>query len=194
MAQIVQTGNVGSGSFRIIRDSRDLIQDPASGGYNLLSAELGTVDADKYELIRDHQLFPGGVQRGVFQRSLELRRYFSKGGPRKTHTEKRSTLAVRLRFGMSGGTLPFFEQFFVGGAESLRGYTDDRFWARRCCLPASSSGSPSRRPYQELLFVDYGDAWDAPEDYFIGELPQSSSFEGISAQAWNSGRHPQSAT
>ncbi len=87
-------------------------------------------------------------------------------------------VAFRLKAGYADGTLPFFEQYFVGGAESLRGYREDRFWGTKSLLLSAEFRKPIAQAISGVVFLDYGDAWDAPSDYFIGELEQSSSFEG----------------
>ena len=64
-----------------------------------------------------------------------------------------------MQFGASTGTLPFFEQFFVGGAETLRGYREDRFWGQYNLLGSIELRQPLARRLKGVLFLDAGDAW-----------------------------------
>jgi outer membrane protein insertion porin family len=204
--QIAQDGDVASGSIRAVRNTRDFELDPAAGGYDALALEIGTVDAVRFTQntvttpVLDDQgnpvldpdtgapetitttTFPeipfnGGFRKG----SLDVRRYFSKGGRKTSPQDKRTTLAVRLRVGIAGGKLPFFEQFFVGGAESLRGYREDRFWGSKMLLASAELRKPIAQSISGVVFIDYGDAWDAPPEFSnlqIGGLSQSSGFAG----------------
>ncbi len=68
-------------------------------------------------------------------------------------------LAVRLDAGTSTGTLPFFEQYFLGGAYALRGYTPGRFWGRHYMLSSLEYRQPIGKSFTGVLFGDVGDAW-----------------------------------
>lgn len=174
-AKIAQRGDVGSASLRFVNNTRDLDQDPAGGSYQMLSVEVGRVDAERFEAITFEPIpLKGSFTKGT----IDYRIYFSKGGRRKTPTDKRTTIACRLKAGLAGGTLPFFEQYFMGGAESLRGYREDRFWGRKSILASIEYRRPIAQSISGVLFADYGDAWDGPSEYFMEELPQSSSFVG----------------
>ena len=74
--------------------------------------------------------------------------------------------------------LPFFEQFFVGGAESLRGYREDRFWGDNMLLISVELRKPIAQAITGVVFVDYGDAWNGNPEFFIGELEQHVNFKG----------------
>jgi outer membrane protein insertion porin family len=64
-----------------------------------------------------------------------------------------------MLLGASSGTLPFFEQSFVGGAETLRGYREDRFWGSYLMLASAEIRQPLARGLTGVLFTDAGDAW-----------------------------------
>jgi outer membrane protein insertion porin family len=91
--------------------------------------------------------------------SLEERQFFSLSGPRKKPTDSKTVVAVRFLMGSSVGTLPFFEQYFVGGAETLRGYREDRFWGKNMFLTSVELRHPLARSLTGVLFTDVGDAW-----------------------------------
>ena len=57
------------------------------------------------------------------------------------------------------GKLPFFEQFFLGGSESLRGYLEDRFWGQNVFLASVEYRRPLANRITGVLFSDVGDAW-----------------------------------
>jgi outer membrane protein insertion porin family len=180
-AQIAQTGDVGSGSLRWVSNTRDLEQDPASGSYRVLSFEVGTVNAQQYNPVSvgDTTTYQAVDFGGAFTKAaVDYRIYMSHGGRRTAPDQKRTVLALRCRIGYSAGTLPFFEQYFIGGADSLRGYREDRFWGTKSLLASAELRKPIAQGISGVVFVDYGDAWDAPSRYFIGTLPQSANFVG----------------
>lgn len=179
--KIAQKGKVAGGSIRGVHNTRDFDLDPAYGGYEAVAFEFGRVDAVRFD-----QPTPGVFTEipfeGTFQKgSIDLRRYFSKGGKKTSIQEKRTVLAVRLRAGIAGGKLPFFEQFFIGGAESLRGYREDRFWGTKMLLASVELRKPIAQSISGVIFVDYGDAWGAPPEFAnlnISGLSQSNKFVG----------------
>ncbi|MEN6356192.1 MAG: BamA/TamA family outer membrane protein [Armatimonadota bacterium] len=192
LVNIVQDGNVGSGSLRYVRNTRDYDLDPAVGGYDAVSLEVGAVNATRYEpnavLVEDENNpgtynvgqapIPFDFNGGYQKTSVEARRYFSKQGPKSSLQDKRTTWAVRLRAGYGSGTIPYFEQFFVGGGESLRGYREDQFWGDKMLLASLEYRKPIAQSISGVAFVDYGDAWGTADEFNTSELPQSNSFEG----------------
>ncbi|MCE5324553.1 BamA/TamA family outer membrane protein [bacterium] len=189
---IVQDGNVGSGSLRYVRNTRDYDLDPAAGGYDAVSFEVGAVDATRYEpnavLVEDEskpgtydvdqQPIPFDFSGGYQKTSIEIRRYYSKQGPKSSLQDKRTTWAMRLRAGYGNGTIPYFEQFFVGGGESLRGYREDQFWGDKMLLASIEYRKPIAQSIAGVAFVDYGDAWGTADEFNTEDLPQSNSFVG----------------
>lgn len=141
-----QNGTVSSATFRGIRDTRDIRTDPAKGSYNSLALELGRAS------------IVGGNSGSIRKITGDFRRYFG-GAPRKTVTERKRVLAVRAMFGFASGVVPFVEQFFIGGADTLRGYLESRFWGRRMFLFSAEYRIPLGQSLQGAAFVDIGDAW-----------------------------------
>ncbi len=181
--EIAQQGDVFSGSIRGVHNTRDFELDPASGGYEALAFEFGRVDAVRFGAPDANGNFPEIPFVGNFEKSSgDIRRYFPlHGGPKTSPQDKRTVIATRLRVGVAGGKLPFFEQFFVGGAESLRGYREDRFWGTKMLLTSVELRKPIAQAISGVLFVDYGDAWDAPEEFTnltISGLSQHQGFKG----------------
>lgn len=174
---IVQTGNLGTGSLRLVRNTRDFELDPAAGAYDGLVFQFGTFDGKKYP--REGGVVVPTAFTGPFNStSVDIRRYYSRGGRKTTPQDKRTTLAFRLRAGFASGAVPFAEQFFIGGGESLRGYREDRFWGDKMLLASVEVRKPIAQSIAGVIFMDYGDAWGGDPDYTFSGLPQTDGFEG----------------
>lgn len=178
LAGIVQDGDVTTGSLRLVHNTRDIDLDPASGGYESISLEFGSVDANRYRTDGEDALIPEPFKGSFTKAAFDVRRYFSRGGPKTAPQDKRTTLALRLRGGIGSGKIPFFEQFFVGGSESLRGYREDRFWGDKMLLVSAELRKPIAQSISGVIFADYGDAWGGSPDFFIGRLEQHTGFSG----------------
>ena len=184
-ANIVNSGPVVVGSLRLVHNTRDFDMDPAAGAYDGVSVEFGSINGSKYYVPESSGQTVFYTQpvafNGAFEKiSFDFRRYFSKGGRKTTPQDKRVTLATRFMFGFAGGSLPFFEQFFVGGSESLRGYQEDRFWGTKMLLASVELRKPIAQSIAGVLFVDWGDAWGGQIDNppFNG-LSQSTGFTSV---------------
>lgn len=170
-----QDGTVTSGTFRFTNNTRDSELDPVLGTYSSYALELGQSDFTTEADQSGNSFFS--------KYSVDFRRYFSKGGYREDPSEKRRTIAVRLMVGSLTGAVPFFEQYFMGGAETLRGYREDRFWGRNTVLLNTEYRFPITSGLTGVGFVDAGDAWGAIPDYltagsaFGEDLTQHSGFD-----------------
>ena len=164
-------------------NTRDQDINPAIGGYDALVVEAGTVNGTQYT-DKDAQGTTLKVPlalplTGSYEKtSIDVRRYFSRQGRRVNPQDKRTTLAVRFRAGVATGALPYFEQFFVGGADSLRGYREDRFWGTRMVAGSVELRNPVSQGLIGVLFADYGGAWGTASKYSIPELPQTIGSTG----------------
>lgn len=153
---IKQDGTVSALSLRLTRNTRDVDFDPASGGFDSVSLETALADLKDIGTA----IAGGFVGKATFNKvAIDLRRYFSPQGRRKALADKRHVFAFRLYAGRAFGKLPFFEQFFLGGAESLRGYPEDRFWGENVALFSVEYRAPMAQNLVGVLFVDVGDAW-----------------------------------
>jgi outer membrane protein insertion porin family len=166
LVAITQSGSVTGIAFKGVLDRRDFALDPGVGSYYSLSFEPGYSDVSR------------AGKGGFTKTELDLRRYFSPEGPKETVKDRRRTIAVRLRAATSTGKLPFWEQYFVGGAERLRGYREDRFWGNSMLLASVEYRVPLSGGLGGVIFADYGDAWGNDYVDVIPELSQSSSFKG----------------
>lgn len=156
---VQQDGDIAILMLQIARDTRDVPLDPAEGDYARLTLEPAFTNITR---------IGGNVQneRGVLGRhnflrgTFEYKAFFSKRpkDPKKL-SQPRDVIAFRTRLGAIQGTVPFFEQFFVGGVESVRGYSDQRFWGKRTFISSLEYRKPIQKNFSVIGFVDYGGAW-----------------------------------
>lgn len=157
-AFIQQDGEVGSASVAVTFNRRDTNVDPSRGDWLRLSVEPG------YSNIRraSGAISGDGILGSNFflRNNLEYRAYFSPGqGPREKFDDPRRVIAVRARYGFISGRVPFFEQFFAGGSDTLRGYPEDRFWGRNTAGLTVEYRQPIQRAFNVIAFADYAGAW-----------------------------------
>jgi outer membrane protein insertion porin family len=155
---IQQDGVVAILAAALIENTRDVDADPARGHWIRLLFEPGYSDIKEVggQASNNSILGPNYFLR----HSLEYRGYFSSGPPRGVNVdESRRVLAVRARYGNITGQVPFFEQFFVGGSDTLRGYPEDRFWGREFLSFTAEYRIPFQKSFNGILFVDWAGAW-----------------------------------
>ncbi|MEJ5250554.1 MAG: BamA/TamA family outer membrane protein [Chthonomonadetes bacterium] len=170
---IKQDGTVSALSLRLTHNTRDVDFDPATGSFDSISFETALADLKDIGTA----ISGGFVGKGSFNKvSIDLRRYFSPQGRRRALADKRHVFAFRLYAGRAFGKLPFFEQFFLGGAESLRGYPEDRFWGENVALFSVEYRAPLAQNLVGVLFVDAGDAWGGRYGT-INDFTQHSNFK-----------------
>ena len=68
--------------------------------------------------------------------------------------------AARARIGYSSGSLPWTEQFFIGGSRTLRGYKDDEFYGKEMVLANLEIRIPIQDSFAIVGFYDIGMASD----------------------------------
>ncbi len=162
--QIIQDGPIYAVGGALRHDTRDYYLNPASGGYQELALELGHANL-KAPINIPGISVPGTYGSANFLKlSLEAREYYSLSGRRPVNdpTKDETILALRAVIGGSTGTLPFAEQFFVGGGDTLRGYRDSRFWGKYEFLSSIELRQPLAPKFTGVLFTDIGDAWGGP--------------------------------
>ncbi len=156
---IVQDGDIATLSLGIIRNRRDNSVDPARGDWLRLAAEPSYANITSVGGLTTGFpiLGPNFFSKFIF----DLRKYWSKGPPRKPEQfdEPRKVLAARVFAGTITGNVPFSEQFFVGGANGVRGYSEDRFWGKNAVLTQLEYRHPVQKSFNLIAFVDYGGAW-----------------------------------
>jgi outer membrane protein insertion porin family len=167
---IVQNGDVDTVTLRFANNTRDNEQDPASGSFVSPSVETG-ISRFTYEQVNLQTAEPGyyltsNSISGPFTKfDLDLRKYISLNGNRTLGSirEAKKVLAGRLLVGHALGSVGFSEQYFIGGADNLRGYDDDRYWGDNMFLASLEYRVPIEQngTVTGVLFVDMGDAWGA---------------------------------
>lgn len=156
---IQQDGDLSLLNLAISRDTRDVPLDPAEGDFARLLLEPG------YSRITKIGGNVGDVTNvlgdNFFVRAnIEYKKYWSKRPPADQQPRLgRPVLAFRARYGAINGRVPFFEQLFIGGADSLRGYGEQRFWGRHSVLASLEYRRPIVKEITLAAFVDTGSAW-----------------------------------
>lgn len=192
---IVQSGDVSSVNLRYAENTRDNEQDPAWGVFVSPSVELGYSNFD-YAHPRVNTGYVSGNSatgpqyfldkssiNGPFTKyNLDFRKYVSLNGRRTMGNirENKNVIAGRVLLGTAVGKIGFSEQYFLGGADNLRGYADDRYWGNNLFLASLEYRVPLEKngTVVGVLFVDSGDAWGANADnrYDISGYSQHSNF------------------
>ena len=136
--------------FQHVTDTRDNIYNPTNGGRVALTGEFGGLwggdfTFQKYDI--DHQQF------------------FKAGD----HSQ---VWALKTAYGLGHGDLTEFNQFRVGGQNTLRGYRDDQFRGNRMALATLEYRFPLASKVQGIIFTDWGGTWND------GFLPKSGSIYG----------------
>jgi outer membrane protein insertion porin family len=155
---IEQDGDSAVVSFGLTRNRRDIDVDPSRGDYLQLTFEPGYSNVTTV----------GGLTSGTdvlgphyFTRTTaDYRIYWTPEKPRGLNLdEPRKVVAFRVRYGTVLGTVPFYEQYFAGGSDSLRGYQDSRYWGKQLLLSNLELRYPIQKSFSLIGFVDYGGAW-----------------------------------
>jgi outer membrane protein insertion porin family len=156
---IQQDGQVMVLSAGGILNRRDVDIDPSRGDWLRLDIEPGFSHITEVGgAVGQNQNILGN--KSFLKTTVEYRKYWSPGPPRGRDLEApRKVVAGRLKLGNISGTAPFFEQFFVGGSDSLRGYDEDRFWGNNAFIATLEYRHPIQKSFNAIAFVDYGGAW-----------------------------------
>lgn len=167
---IRQDGTLGIVSLGATLNRRDVDLDPSRGDWTQVSVEPGF---SRITAAGPYGAAPGDYS---FVRSVfEYRKYITDQKPRQRLDDPRRVLALRLKYGVISGTVPFFEQFFAGGVDTIRGYTDDRYWGTQTLLSTAEVRLPVQSSLSLIGFVDYGGAWGGFGS--ISDYTQSNKFK-----------------
>jgi len=172
---IKEDGIIGSLELGFTRNRRDVDLDPARGDFFRFLAEPGFADITS---IGGSVLNPNVLGQHPFVKySFDFRKYWSPGPARSSdHLDApRRVLAFRAYYGTISGKTPFFEQFFAGGPDTLRGYDQDRFWGDQTLVTNLELRIPVQKAFSIVGFVDYGGAWGGYGT--VNNFTQSQKFD-----------------
>ena len=130
-------GTTRSITLEHVTDTRDNVYEPTTGARASLSAEFAGFGGDfsfqKYTLSDTHYFKAGHAQ--VF--------------------------AVRGQYGIGHGSISEYNQYRVGGQDTIRGYREDQFRGNRMALASVEYRFPIVSKVTGALFTDFGGAWDS---------------------------------
>lgn len=152
---LTSEGRVNSLTVRAIRNTRDLDINPHRGALYSFSSEMAGG--------------PLGGRWSYTKLGMDLRRYFPVGGA-KPDGSNQKVLAMRLMGGLSIGNIPLSENYWIGGAESLRGYREDQFHGTRTLLYSTEFRVPFGPSLQGVTFFDYGYAWPKGQSFRLADM------------------------
>lgn len=132
-------GTTRSIEWQHVTDTRDNIYNPTRGGRTAIDLELGGILGGDFK----------------YQKVSIDNQQFIKAG---NHDQ---VWAWRASYGIGRGDMTEFNQFRVGGQNSLRGYRDDQFRGNRMFLATLEYRFPIAKRFQGIIFTDWGGAWDS---------------------------------
>ena len=156
---IQQDGDLVTGSLGVAYDTRQPSTEPYQG--QLLSVNIEPGYSNVNSIGGNVKNFTDLLGKNFFTRTnVEYRHFWSKKLPNDAPIDKpRPVVAFRAKYGYISGKVPFFEQQFVGGSDSLRGYPNQRFWGNQSFLTTIEYRHPVQRSFNLIGFADYGGAW-----------------------------------
>lgn len=145
-------GDTRSLTLTTVRNTTDDPFKPSNGGRDMASIEYAG------------QLF-GGTD-NFTKYNLDFRRYYP--GFADDHT-----WAFRLKGGLGTGTLPTYEEFSIGGSQTLRGYDSNQITGDRMVLFNAEYRFPIVKSLEGAVFTDMGDCWSRGETFDFKEVNMS---------------------
>jgi outer membrane protein insertion porin family len=146
-AIILQSADVRSLGLSAIRDTRINLGFPVRGSYSAARVEqAGILGGENFSKL-----------------SGEVSRYWPVRRARPVEEGREPglpwVLASRLLAGTSFNAPPLLDQFFLGGADNLRGFPEDRFPGENIVVLNTELRVPVTESLYGVAFVDIGDAW-----------------------------------
>ncbi len=155
---IQQDGTLAKFILQASMDRRDVPLDPFQGIFARVAVEPGFSNISK---------IGGSVasftdilgSKSFLKTTMEYKGFFSRQPKGKAVDAPRPVLATRAKIVSTTGVVPFYEQVFAGGADSIRGYPEQRFWGKHALLTTAELRLPIQSNFSVIPFVDYGGAW-----------------------------------
>lgn len=138
------SGRTSAISIGYLSDHRDLKLDPSRGRRFLLTVEEG--------------LTALGGSSTFTKLDLDVRRYIPLMGASKRGELPRLVLAGRIVVGQSVGQLPAFEQYFIGGSDTVRGHDADEQFGNNQAYGNLEFRFRLQKKIQLVAFADAGRA------------------------------------
>ncbi len=118
-----------------ITDTRDNVYNPTTGVWTSYSAEIAGLGDFNFQKV-----------------TLDEQHYYPVG-----HAQ---VFASRYRLGVGRGDISEFNQYRLGGQNSIRGYRDDQFRGNRMFAGTLEYRFPLHKKVQGAIFTDFGNAWN----------------------------------
>ncbi len=164
----VLQGEVRYLTLTLSRDNRDPYLPYSIGDVESLTVEQAGLFGGDY----DYTKYWGEVR---FYIPFELNKWL--GIELASGEEDRPwTLAGRVRYGDSSGTLPYFEKYSIGGATTLRGYSRGYFVGEKMFLANLELRVPIEKGLEIVVFNDWGYAWRRDESLSFSDVRRSVGF------------------
>jgi outer membrane protein insertion porin family len=144
-------GRISAFSLGFLHDNRDLRLDPSTGGREQIIVEKGFS-------------FLGGNEKFT-KFDVDLRRYIPLMKPEKKGDLPKLVLAGRIVYGHSLGNLPTFEQYFIGGSDTVRGYDTDAQFGDNQIYGNLELRYRVNKKFQFVAFTDAGSAYGGNSSY-----------------------------
>ncbi|BCM89953.1 outer membrane protein assembly factor BamA [Abditibacteriota bacterium] len=141
----VGSGTILAPSIGYLRDARDSRLDPTRGGRELITIEQGLKGL--------------GGSSSFTKLDIDLRRYFPLTKPKSATELPKVVLAGRVVLGRALNQLPAFEQYFIGGPDTVRGYQTDEQFGDNQYYGNLELRYRFNRQIQGVLFSDAGSAF-----------------------------------
>jgi outer membrane protein insertion porin family len=138
-------GRISAFSLGYLHDNRDLRLDPSNGGREQVIVERGFS-------------FLGG-NTNFTKLDVDLRHYIPLMKPEKKGDLPKLVLAGRIVYGHTLGNLPPFEQYFIGGSDTVRGYETDAQFGDNQIYGNLELRYRVNKKFQFVAFSDAGSAY-----------------------------------
>ena len=142
---LASAGTISAPSIGFLHDSRDLRIDPSSGGRESIVLEQAVK-------------FLGGST-NFTKLDLDLRRYVPVIRGEKVGAPAKLVFAGRVVLGRSVNQLPAFEQYYIGGTETVRGYNVDQQFGDNQIYGNAELRYRFQQKITGVLFADSGTAY-----------------------------------
>ncbi|MEO6907480.1 MAG: BamA/TamA family outer membrane protein, partial [Abditibacteriaceae bacterium] len=165
---VYSSGHISAFSTGYLHDNRDLRLDPSTGGREQVMIEHGFS-------------FLGG-NTNFTKIDVDLRHYIPLMKSEKKGDLPKLVLAGRIVFGHSLGNLPPFEQYFVGGSDTVRGYDTDAQFGDNQIYGNLELRYRVNKKFQFVTFTDAGSAYGGTSSPYTGFKALYSIGVGIRLQ------------